>query len=591
MSICSHVLYQTLLEDLANGCTGFAPGEPWPGITPRQFACQALSATFYKKFVEHEAADANMRAFEKFSSVNSDCRDWELTCNTSVDETLIGELKNSLYRFFYPSQIDPLIRNHHQILDVGRTGPGSSRMARGNDFYTKLFDSPLSTTSSMLYSLYEDYLSHHPNWYAAEETRKRTYGMARVVEGNQFHFVPKSDDITRLIAIEPNLNMFFQLGLGTIIEQRLESFFGISLATQPDKNRELARLGSIDESFVTIDLSSASDSLGLRMLEEVLPREVFSWLKLFRSPTALYEGKLVELNMISTMGNGYTFPLETVLFSAVVSAAARVCGVKLTRPFGNRLGSFAVFGDDIIVEASIASAVLRLLDLLGFKVNQQKTFVEGPFRESCGFDWFSGQNVRGIYLKSLSTQQDRYVAINNLNLWSAKVGIPLPRTIRLLRSTVKYRMVPPWENLDAGVRVPSCFLPRNQRKSRSGLLQYEATVPRPSGLEVGDGVIRSPKGAKKRLYNPSGLLISILGGYVKSGKIMLRHEHVSYRTKWATAPVWDWLPLGCDIHVGVIPGFFDYRSYKNGDLKARRDTLSQNAWGRWKSAIYWNLFQ
>jgi hypothetical protein len=52
MGICSHVLYQALQEDLASAVPGYQPGEPWPGMTPRQFAASALDKAFYKKFVE-----------------------------------------------------------------------------------------------------------------------------------------------------------------------------------------------------------------------------------------------------------------------------------------------------------------------------------------------------------------------------------------------------------------------------------------------------------------------------------------------------------------------------------------------------------
>lgn len=38
MGICSHALYSALVKDLGSQVPGFVPGEPWPGMTPRQFA-------------------------------------------------------------------------------------------------------------------------------------------------------------------------------------------------------------------------------------------------------------------------------------------------------------------------------------------------------------------------------------------------------------------------------------------------------------------------------------------------------------------------------------------------------------------------
>jgi hypothetical protein len=203
MGFNSHALYQYLLEDLASGVPGFETGEPWPGITPRQFAGQALANSFYKKFIDEVADDADTRAFEKFLAVNSDCRDWELTCSGSWDEVLVGELKQQLYDFFYPGGYC-LFTNHHQILDEGKTGPGSARGARGTDFYTKLFDSPLTTTSSKLEFLFQDYVSTDPEWSTAENNRCLLHGDGHLVEGSQFSFAPKTDDISRMIAVEPN---------------------------------------------------------------------------------------------------------------------------------------------------------------------------------------------------------------------------------------------------------------------------------------------------------------------------------------------------------------------------------------------------
>jgi hypothetical protein len=456
MGVNSQALYSCLLEDLGDAVPGFSKdySEAWPDITPREFAALTLSKTFYKKFVEVKSPDADQRAFDKFQQVNSDCGTWELCLQSSKDEVLLGELKETLSRFWNLKNRYPLVSNHHQIFDEGRCGPGSSVGAMGKDFYTKLYASPLTATSSLLVTLYEDYITNRPEMLAAEIKRQETYGPARIVEGSKLHFVNKTNDISRLICSEPTLNMYVQLGFGRILEDRLRRFFGIDLSDQPDKNRELARRGSISDDRCTIDLESASDSLSLRMLSQILPPDFLRWLEMMRCPKTQLGEVPVALNMVSTMGNGTTFPLQTIIFASVVSAAARFRRIELHNPNRDRLGNWAVFGDDIIVKREIVDDVIRLLTLLGFKVNQQKSFIEGPFRESCGADWFKGQYVRGVYIKRLRTQQDRYVAINNLNLWSAVTGIPLRRTVGYLAKRVRFLPVPPWENLDGGLRVP-----------------------------------------------------------------------------------------------------------------------------------------
>jgi len=246
--------------------------------------------------------------------------------------------------------------------------------------------------------------------------------------------------------------MYYQLGFGRILEQRL-LHWGINLRTQPKLNRELAYQGSISGEYSTIDLSSASDSLSVGVLRQILPPQFMRWLMLLRTPSVeLPSGDKLRLNMISTMGNGFTFPLETTIFSAVVRAVIKVSGDKPTA------GTWSVFGDDIILRTKYTPDCLRLLDLLGFTVNSSKTFVEGPFRESCGRDYYRGVDVRGVYIKSLKSPQDRYVAINKLNDWTATTGISLPSAVQYLLKSVKRALVSPFEGLDAGIQVPiSCL--------------------------------------------------------------------------------------------------------------------------------------
>lgn len=257
--------------------------------------------------------------------------------------------------------------------------------------------------------------------------------------------------------------------------------------------------------------------------------------------------------MVSSMGNGFTFPLQTALFSCAVSAAYQLDSLKLVRPqvrHGRQtvtdLGNFGVFGDDIIVVKRAYRKVLRLLDILGFKVNAEKSFFEGPFRESCGGDFYEGQHARGIYIKSLRTPASRYVAINRLNEWSAMSGIPLRRTIHHLMKTVRILPVPLYENDDAGIKMPlqEAFRRANRQLS---LVNYGSVVYRrwesiPQTIRIVDGALKVPRGFKGRYYNPSGLWLAFLRGDIRSDTLGSRLGPARYRTKEAVAPSWDWLP-------------------------------------------------
>jgi len=556
--ISSHALYLDLLQDL-----DFSHGSDltiYPWETSSVAARKALAKSFVKKFADD--ADQRFRdlaAIDKFTSVNERCGTWQLECKDMYEEVLISALKKHLDSFFHPYGVVnerrgrvPLVHSFSSILDEARCGPGSSLGSESTDFYTKLFDSKLSSTTIGLRRAYANYIKVFPLWTEAEETRCRSWGEPDIVEGNRLHFVPKDATISRSICVEPVLNMFFQLGLGRLLEKRLKVHFGIDLERQPDINRELARLGSESGDLVTIDLSSASDSMSLRMVRTLFPPSITQWLEILRSPSSMIDNVRIGLNMLSTMGNGFTFPLQTALFSCIVAAAFEVDELErrdspydLDNLFTKQLPNWSVFGDDIICPQRVLKKVLCLLRLTGFEVNSDKTFSEGSFRESCGRDYHKGRNIRGVYCKTLRSAQDLYSLINLLNQWSSWNELSLPRTIgRLLRS-VPLIVVPPWENADCGIWMPErlLFLHRHRlRVSKNGSLLYRRFVPKQVSMLVSEEKIHVPRRAKPRSYNGAGLYLAFLGGYITNGKILTRPGQVRYVTKWGVAPSWSYHP-------------------------------------------------
>lgn len=75
--------------------------------------------------------------------------------------------------------------------------------------------------------------------------------------GNRFTTVPKTGLIDRAIAVEPSINIYYQLAMGTSIRKRLKASTGWDLKEAQPIHREMARKSSIDKSFCTIDLSNA----------------------------------------------------------------------------------------------------------------------------------------------------------------------------------------------------------------------------------------------------------------------------------------------------------------------------------------------
>jgi len=554
MSSRSDNLILAVDEDLGNLVIGdYSAHNMPPDATYRQFSATYLRSNLLKKFVQGKFSDADDNAMRKFETSNLRCRDWVLPALDERDSILLNLMKVELDGFFHPEG-DLLFSSYDEILAEGRTGPGSAIQANGQSFYAKMFASNLTCTSPSLYFEYINYIAKvQDTWAQADKNRRSSLGSFRVVNGSKISFAPKTTDVSRLICVEPSLNQFYQLGLGRLMEARLRSSFKVDLSTQPDINRRLARSGSIDGGFSTIDLSSASDSISLGMCKELLPGWVYDTLLEIRSPTYTFKGQSRELFMMSTMGNGFTFPLQTIIFSSLIRAVYRFLDI----PLGDRVTrTWACFGDDIIVKRETFDTVIRLLGLLGFDVNQTKTFSKGRFRESCGSDWLFGQPVRPVFVKKLDSLQDIFVAINLLNMWSAYTGLPLVRAVQYLLSLVRRGVmnhaIPFDENIDAGVRVPYRFFDINPKRDLNGSVVYHVTVPVPRKIFIREESIKTPRGMKKLHFNPQGLFMSLLHGELVSGTISVRHDSVRYRSKSRVTPRWDYYSCQ-ELLNGMIP--------------------------------------
>jgi len=548
-----------------------------PDSSLKQAAAANLMKSIFKRYTtsRQTTPDQNTAAIKKFESVNEVASNWVYSPNTSGDEELMGSVKEHIYHFWNP-QGSPLVTNPLSLFDQGMVGPGASIAARGEDYYTKMWSSPLSATSESLSTLYWWWCSENPLYAHAESQRRLAHSEVVLTKQNRLSFVPKDDITSRTIATEPSLNMFVQRGLGEILTSRLRHFFGISLDTQPTWNREAARIGSEGDwnsldlglgsnSLCTIDLSSASDSFSVNAARWLLPRDLFDLLMKLRCPTGILpDGRPVSYHMVSTMGNGFTFPLQTLVFASIVVTAIKSLGHSPDRPnihppaFNS--GSWGVFGDDIICHQSVVQRVLAMLKLFGFTPNSDKTFVEGPFRESCGRDYFYGHDIRGVFVKSpLASRAELHATINNLIAWSYRTGILLPSVGRyltgLLSSMGRILYVPLDEGLASGVRVPVSVLqdlitlpPTN----KNGSFLYKRLLAVQKQLRIGDGYISVPKGARKRYYNPEGLMLAFLHGSVRTGRISVRQRDTRYRTKGCVTPNWDYVPPTSDLlrHVG-----------------------------------------
>jgi hypothetical protein len=230
-----------------------------------------------------------------------------------------------------------------------------------------------------------------------------------IVRGNRFTTVDKDAHKKRGICIEPSINVFYQLAVGTWMTNKFRSTILWEKEEQQEFHKLLARLGSLTGSLATLDLSNASDTVCRNLVKLLLPTDWFQLLESLRSTHTFIGGKWVRLEKFSSMGNGFTFELETLLFHCITAVVARES--RQTADWFGR--TVSVFGDDIICPTDCAKDVISALEFFGFKLNKEKSFYNGKFRESCGGDFFEGKDVRPHYLKEDPREPHQLIALAN----------------------------------------------------------------------------------------------------------------------------------------------------------------------------------
>lgn len=234
---------------------------------------------------------------------------------------------------------------------------------------------------------------------------------------SQTIFVPKSYKTFRTISMEPATLQYCQQGIWREIDRVVGSsrFLRDRIGFhEQERNQRLAMEGSLDRNYATIDLSAASDSVSYDLV-----KRVFRGTKLYRyivatrsSRTLLPDGRLIDLKKFAPMGSALCFPIETLIFASVCHFVTREHGVN---------GDYSVFGDDIIVPTQCAEDIMLTLQILGFRVNREKSFFDPEcwFRESCGAEFCDGFDVtplkvsRKYNAKQLDVQATGLVDLSN----------------------------------------------------------------------------------------------------------------------------------------------------------------------------------
>jgi len=225
--------------------------------------------------------------------------------------------------------------------------------------------------------------------------------------------VPKTLKTPRIIAIEPTAMQYMQQGLMEKFVDYLETdstVSGMIGFSQQEPNQLLAKEGSITGQLATLDLSEASDRVSNQLVRTLFRpfagRGGFPHLgeavDATRTRKADVPGHgVIRLAKFASMGSALTFPIEAVVFLTIVFLGIEKGHRRLfTRgDIKSFAGQVRVYGDDIIVPVDYAQLVRSELEAFGFRVNADKSFWNGKFRESCGKDYYDGHDVTPIRVR------------------------------------------------------------------------------------------------------------------------------------------------------------------------------------------------
>ena len=224
-----------------------------------------------------------------------------------------------------------------------------------------------------------------------DSAKSRSY-QAKVV------LVPKDSRGPRLISMEPLEFQFIQQGLSRAMVGHLEKHpitRGLVNFTSQAINRNLVidiTKGKL--AYSTIDLSAASDRVSLDLVRKLFSGvpNLLNALEATRTEeTILPDGRIVFFKKFAPMGSALCFPVEAVCFFALIRAIQRYWHLPDEPVY--------VYGDDIIMPSHLLSRVDDLFQQVGLKLNRDKCFTKGPFRESCGMDAVYGHPVTPVRLR------------------------------------------------------------------------------------------------------------------------------------------------------------------------------------------------
>jgi hypothetical protein len=351
------------------------------------FKAKYQFSNYLKKYIfqndVHSASDLELDAYRKFRDTQQRISHPEALCYRPLRASLILQAARKIIR--YELLGDYSQEEHFNLCYFGKR---SSVGVPYRDSYLDVKSQRLTGSTA------------HIEWCKEYVRNDRLLDLAlgerTPVDCLALTTVPKSWKAHRTIMKNTTLGALYTGGLGKLMVKRAREH-GYNINRKSEQHKKVVKRLSISRSHATGDLSSASDSFTFDIICRLFPR---GWLTAmnFGRITRYTSPDTVEPNTMAsfmTMGIGFTFPAQTIAFYSILEAMRRKLGIQ---------GFVSVFGDDLIYPRTMHPYVTRVFEDLGFILNQDKTYVDEYFRESCGSDYFAGLDVRpftpeGLHVK------------------------------------------------------------------------------------------------------------------------------------------------------------------------------------------------
>ena len=350
--------------------------------------------------------------------------------------------------------------------------------------------------------------------------------------------VPKTLKGPRMIASEPVCHQYLQLGLMEWFRQYLPAPLRVSIDfLDQEPSKALCLEASTTGNLATVDLSAASDRLSCWVVERIFRSqpEILNSLHACRSrwlvnATGIGEPFFMVLKKFAPMGNGTTFPVQSMVY-AIIAIACTIYekGGKVNdRSILRVAQDIRVYGDDIILPSHAVPSLVLALDFLSLKVNRMKTHSTGLFRESCGTDAFMGVDVTPLYLRDLALGKaaDSIVSWVDVCKNAARKGFPVLAETMERQIPEELRSLLPHSTQDLGCLTLWSYFPgtfggkrrynrklfrsevlglvavnrdvRRKRETYGNLLQYFVEKPSPETFWESGFVVRKRSLVRKR---------------------------------------------------------------------------------------------